>query len=51
MSTEEQKLERVKNELRHIGIMGQWYQRYDISKSANDAQKLVEEIQKKKNKE
>ncbi len=40
MSTEEQKLERVKNELRHIGIMGQWYQRYDISKSANDAQKI-----------
>ena len=50
MATEEQKFESLKNELRHIGMMGQWYQRYDISKSASNAQKIVKEIQKKKNK-
>ena len=50
MATEEQKFESLKAKLNHIGMMGQWYQRYDISKSAQEANKIIEEIQKKKNK-
>ena len=34
----------LQGKLDHIGMMGQWYQRYDISKSAEEAKKLISEL-------
>ena len=34
----------LQGKLNHIGMMGQWYQRYDISKSAEEAKKLIDEL-------
>jgi len=42
--------EALKAKLNHIEMMGQWYQRYDISKSALEANKIIEDIQKELNK-
>jgi hypothetical protein len=44
-----EQFESLKTKLNHIGMMGQWYQRYDIAKSAQEANKIIEEIQKKLN--
>ena len=45
MTTEEQ-FANLKSKLNHIGMMGQWYQRYDISKSAEEAKKVIKQIEK-----
>tara|TARA_B100000929_G_scaffold285154_1_gene268369 strand:- start:554 stop:742 length:189 start_codon:yes stop_codon:yes gene_type:complete len=42
--------EALKAKLNHIEMMGQWYQRYDISKSALEANKIIEDIEKELNK-
>jgi len=34
----------LQGKLDHIGMMGQWYQRYDISKYAEEAKKLIHEL-------
>jgi hypothetical protein len=44
MTTEEQ-FEVIKAKLDHIGMMGQWYQRYDISKSAQDVRKVIDKLE------
>ena len=38
-------IESVRDKLHHIGMMGQWYQRYDISKSAEEAKKFINELE------
>ena len=34
----------LRSKLKHIGMMGQWYQRYDISSTAEEAKKLISEL-------
>ena len=43
MARAEMQFEALKAKLNHIEMMGQWYQRYDISKSALEANKIIEE--------
>ena len=43
MSTND-RLEVLETKLKHIGMMGQWYQRYDISKSTEECKKIIKEI-------
>jgi|TARA_B100000470_G_scaffold166312_1_gene130863 hypothetical protein len=50
MAKVEMELEALKAKLHHIGMMGQWYQRYDISKSAQEAKEIIEDIEKELNK-
>ena len=45
MTTEKQ-FEVIKAKLNHIGMMGQWYQRYDISKSAEECKEIIKEVKK-----
>ena len=37
-----EQFESLKTKLNHIGMMGQWYQRYDIAKSAQEANKIID---------
>ena len=34
----------VQEKLQHISMMAQWYRRYDITKSAEEAKKLISEL-------
>ena len=43
MSTTE-KLQALEDHVKHIGMMGQWYQRYDISESAEKSKKIIREL-------
>ena len=43
MSTTE-KLELLESKLKHMGMMGQWYQRYDISEAAEESKKIIKEL-------
>ena len=43
MSTTE-KLEMLENKVKHMGMMGQWYQRYDISMAAEESKKIIKEL-------
>ena len=43
MSTTE-KLELLESKLQHMGMMGQWYRRYDISKAAEESKKIIKEL-------
>mgnify|MGYP001335969567 CR=1 FL=1 len=45
MSTND-RLEVLETKLKHIGMMGQWYRRYDISKSAEECKKIINEVKK-----
>ena len=36
----------LQSKLNHIGMMGQWYQRYDISKSAEECKEIIKEVKK-----
>ena len=45
MSTTE-KLELLESKLQHMGMMGQWYQRYDISNGAQECKQIVKELKK-----
>jgi sulfur relay (sulfurtransferase) DsrC/TusE family protein len=46
MSTTE-RLELLEAKLQHIGMMGQWYQRYDISTGAQECKIIVKELKEK----
>ncbi len=43
MSTTE-KLEVLENHVKRMGMMGQWYQRYDISEAAEKSKKIIKEL-------
>jgi hypothetical protein len=43
MSTTE-RLELLEVKLQQIGMMGQWYQRYDVSTNAQECKKIVKEL-------
>ena len=43
MSTTE-KLEVLENHVKRMGMMGQWYQRYDISEAAEESKKIIKEL-------
>ena len=43
MSTTE-KLELLESKLQHMGMMGQWYQRYDISEAEKKKKKIIKEL-------
>jgi hypothetical protein len=43
MSTTE-RLEMLEAKLQQIGMMGQWYQRYDISTGAQECKVIVKEL-------
>jgi hypothetical protein len=43
MSTTE-RLEMLEAKLQQIGMSGQWYQRYDISTSAQECKAIVKEL-------
>ena len=45
MSTAE-RLESLEQKLQKIGMNGQWYQRYDITTMAMEAQSIVKELKK-----
>ena len=45
MSTTE-KLELLENKVKHMGMMGQWYQRYDISEAAEKSRRIIDELKK-----
>jgi hypothetical protein len=45
MSTTE-RLEMLEAKLQQIGMMGQWYQRYDISTGAQECKVIVKELKK-----
>jgi len=45
MSTND-RLEVLETKLKHIGMMGQWYQRYDIAKSAEECKEIIKEVKK-----
>ena len=38
--------EKLEKHLHEISMMGQWYQRYDVSTSAMECKKLVKELKK-----
>ena len=40
MSTTE-KLELLEDKVKRMGMMGQWYQRYDISAAAEESKKII----------
>ena len=43
MSTTE-KLELLEDKVKRMGMMGQWYQRYDISEAAEQSKKIIKEL-------
>ncbi len=43
MSTAE-KLQELENNVKRMGMMGQWYQRYDISETAEKSKKIIKEL-------
>ena len=43
MSTTE-KLELLEDKVKRRGMMGQWYQRYDISAAAEESKKIIKEL-------
>jgi len=43
MSTTE-KLEVLENHVKRMGMMGQWYRRYDISEAAEKSKKIIKEL-------
>jgi len=43
MSTTE-KFQLLEDKLTHMGMMGQWYQRYDISETAEKSKKIIKEL-------
>ena len=45
--TLEEKFKALKDTLNTIGMMGQWYQRYNITASAEEAYKIIKEIEEK----
>ena len=45
--TLEEKFKALKDTLNTIGMMGQWYQRYNITASAEEAKKIIKEIEEK----
>ena len=45
--TLEAKFKALKDTLNTIGMMGQWYQRYNITASAEEAKKIIKEIEEK----
>ena len=45
MSTTE-RLELLEAKLQQIGMMGQWYQRYDISTNAQECKDIIKELKK-----
>jgi hypothetical protein len=45
--TQEEQFEALKDKLHHIGMMGQWYQRYNITTSAEEAKRLINDIEKR----
>ena len=45
MSTTE-RLEMLEAKLQQIGMMGQWYQRYDISTGAQECKQIVKDLRK-----
>ena len=45
MSTTEQFVQ-LENKLQQMGMMGQWYQRYDISKTAEECKDIIKELKK-----
>ena len=45
MSTTE-RLELLEVKLQQIGMMGQWYQRYDISTNAQECKQIVKDLKK-----
>jgi len=36
----------LENKLQHMGMMGQWYQRYDISKTAEECKVIIKKLKK-----
>tara|TARA_B100000809_G_scaffold232839_1_gene249070 strand:+ start:471 stop:641 length:171 start_codon:yes stop_codon:yes gene_type:complete len=38
------RLEMLEVKLQHMGMMGQWYQRYDISKNAEECKLIIKEL-------
>ena len=44
MSTTE-KLELLEDKVKRMGMMGQWYQRYDISQAAEESKKIIKELE------
>jgi len=45
MSTTE-RLDVLESKLQQMGMMGQWYQRYDISKSAEECKVIIKELKR-----
>ena len=45
--TQEEQFEALKDKLHHISMMGQWYQRYNITTSAEEAKKLINDIEER----
>ena len=43
MSTTE-KLQALEDHVKRMGMMGQWYQRYDISMAAEESKKIIKEL-------
>ena len=42
--TDKELFSSLQGKLNHISMMGQWYQRYDISSTAEEAKKLISEL-------
>jgi aspartate aminotransferase-like enzyme len=38
--------EMLEDNIRRIGVMGQWYQRYDITDAAEKSKKIIKELKK-----
>ena len=43
MSTME-RLDQLNEKMKQMGMMGQWYQRYDISTSAQECKQIIKEL-------
>jgi len=41
-----QLFEALEDKVKHMGMMGQWYQRYDISMAAEESKKIIKELKK-----
>ena len=36
----------LETKIKHIGMMGQWYQRFDISKNAEECKVIIKELKR-----
>ncbi len=41
-----QLFEALEDNVKRMGMMGQWYQRYDISEAAEKSKKIIKELKK-----